>query len=327
MKRVFSGVQPSGSLHIGNYLAAIRRFALFQEGYECFYSVVDLHAITVPQDPEKLRRSTMSTAALFVAAGLDPDKVCIFVQSENPNHAELAWILQCVATFGELQRMTQFKDKARGKASVSAGLFTYPVLMAADILLYDTDVVPVGEDQKQHVELTRDLAERFNKRFGETFRIPEPVIPEQGGRIMSLTEPARKMSKSDPDPDSRIELLDSPDEIVRKIRKAVTDSGREIVYDPENKPAVSNLMTIYSLLSGKSMDEIRRDYEGKGYGIFKSDLAELVVEKLRPVRERYRGLMESGQIREILTAGARRAYEVSAAKMKEVREKVGLSSK
>lgn len=326
-KRVFSGVQPSGSLHIGNYLGAISRFGLFQQGYECFYSVVDLHAITVPQDPAELRRRTVATAALFVAAGLDPQRACIFVQSDNPNHPELAWVLECLATFGELGRMTQFKDKARSKASVSAGLFTYPVLMAADILLYDADVVPVGEDQKQHVELSRDLAERFNRRFGATFRVPEPLIPEQGGRIMSLTDPLKKMSKSDEDPDSRIEVLDPPDEILRKFRKAVTDSGREIVYDPEAKPAVSNLMTIYSLFSGKSLDEVRDSYEGKGYSSFKSELAELVAGRLRPVRERYSELMSSGEIEEILKQGAQRACATSSKKMKEVRDKVGLSSR
>ncbi|MBE3518719.1 MAG: tryptophan--tRNA ligase [Firmicutes bacterium] len=326
-KRVFSGVQPSGSLHIGNYLGAIGRFALFQEGYDCFYSVVDLHAITVPQDPVELRKRTVATAALFVAAGLDPAKACIFVQSDNPSHSELAWVLQCVATFGELGRMTQFKDKARGKKSVTAGLFTYPVLMAADILLYDTDVVPVGEDQKQHVELTRDLAERFNKRFGVTFKVPEPLIPTQGGRIMSLTNPSRKMSKSDEDPDSRIEVLDPPEEIARKFKKAVTDSGREVVYDPEKKPAISNLMTIYSLFSGKSLEEVRDAYEGKGYGVFKSDLAEIVAEKLRPVREKYSQLMSSGEIEDILKKGAERAYEISSAKMREVKEKVGLCSR
>lgn len=326
-KRVFSGIQPSGSLHIGNYLGAIGRFALFQEGYDCFYSVADLHAITVPQEPVELRRRTVATAALFIAAGLDPEKTCIFVQSDNPSHAELAWVLQCVATFGELGRMTQFKDKARGKKSVTAGLFTYPVLMAADILLYDTDVVPVGEDQKQHVELTRDLAERFNKRFGVTFKIPEPLIPAQGGRIMSLTDPLRKMSKSDEDPDSRIEVLDSPEEIARKFKKAVTDSGREVMYDPAKKPAVSNLMTIYSLFSGKSLEEVRDAYEGKGYGAFKSDLAEVVVEKLRPVRERYSELITSGEIEKILKDGAERAYGISSSKMKEVKEKVGLYSR
>ena len=325
-KRVFSGVQPSGSLHIGNYLGAIGRFSLFQEGYECFYSIVDLHAITVPQDPVELRRRTLATAALFIASGLDPRRTCIFVQSDNPNHTELAWILQCVATFGELGRMTQFKDKARERKSVTAGLFTYPVLMAADILLYDTDVVPVGEDQKQHVELTRDLAERFNKRFGTTFKIPEPLVPTQGGRIMSLTDPLKKMSKSDEDPDSRIEVLDPPDEIARKLKKAVTDSGREVIYDPEKKPAISNLMTIYAVFSGKTIEQIRDAYEGKGYGLFKSDLAEIVVEKLRPVREKYTDLTNSGEIETILRDGAERAYRISSSKIKEAKQKVGLSS-
>ncbi|HHY68925.1 MAG TPA: tryptophan--tRNA ligase [Bacillota bacterium] len=325
MKRVFSGVQPSGVLHLGNYFGAIRRFVDFQDGYDCYYCIVDLHAITVYQDPKELPKQIQDTALYYLAAGLDPKKTTLFVQSDVPCHAELSWILECVATFGELSRMTQFKDKAEGKESVSAGLFTYPVLMAADILLYDTDIVPVGEDQKQHVELCRDLAERFNSRYGETFKMPEPFIPQFGSRIKSLQDPNKKMSKSDPDPNSYISLDDPKDEIVKKIRRAVTDSGREIIYLPEEKPAIANLMTIYALCTGKSLPEIEQHFSGKGYADFKKDLADVVIQELMPVQERYKDYRNSGDLPHILREGAVKANQVSSGVLKRAKERLGLS--
>lgn len=324
MKRAFSGVQPSGVLHIGNYFGAIKRFVDLQDSYECYYSIVDLHAITVFQDPKELPGQIMDAAAYFVAAGLDPSKVTLFVQSDVPAHAELGWILQCVATFGELSRMTQFKDKSEGKDSVSGGLFTYPTLMAADILLYDADIVPVGEDQKQHVELCRDLAQRFNSHYGATFTVPEPVIPAQGARIKSLQDPAKKMSKSDPNPFSYISLADSSDEIVKKVKRAVTDSGREIVYDPEAKPALANLITIFSLCTGKSFEDIQEDYEGKGYADFKKDLAEALCEVIGPIQSRYREIRGSAELLQILDQGAAKANEIASKKIRLVKERMGL---
>lgn len=325
MKRAFSGVQPSGLLHLGNYFGAINRFAEFQNEYDCYYCIVDLHAITVYQDPKKLPRKIQDTALYYLAAGLDPEKATLFVQSDVPTHAELGWILECIATFGELSRMTQFKDKSEGKESVSAGLFTYPALMAADILLYDSDIVPVGEDQKQHVELCRDAAERFNSRYGRTFKIPEPLIPQFGARLKSLQDPDKKMSKSDPDPLGYISLADTKDEIARKIRRAVTDSGREIVYLPDEKPAVANLMTIYSLCTGKTFPEIEAHFEGRGYADFKKELADVIIETLAPVQERYRQYESSGQLRGILRQGAEKANQVSSQVLKRVKEKMGLS--
>lgn len=325
MKRVFSGVQPSGILHLGNYFGAIKRFADFQEGYDCYYCIVDLHAITLYQDPKALLEQIQTTALYYLAAGLDPNKSTLFVQSDVPCHAELSWILECTATFGELSRMTQFKDKSEGKESVSAGLFTYPVLMAADILLYDTDVVPVGEDQKQHVELCRDLAERFNNRYGETFKMPESQIPKFGSRIKSLQDPEKKMSKSDPDPMSYVSLDDSKDEISKKIRRAVTDSGREIVYLPEEKPAIANLMTIYSLCTGKSIREIESHFAGKGYAQFKEELSDVIVAELEPVQERYKEYHDSGELPRILREGALRANEVASTVLRRAKERMGLS--
>ncbi|HHY76465.1 MAG TPA: tryptophan--tRNA ligase [Firmicutes bacterium] len=324
-KRIFSGVQPSGILTLGNYLGAIKRFVELQEDYDAFYCVVDYHAITVPQSPESLKSQIAHAACFMLGAGLDPAKMTLFVQSDVPAHTQLGWIMECTATFGELSRMTQFKDKSQGKESVSGGLFTYPALMAADILLYDTDVVPVGEDQKQHVELCRDLAERFNSRFGDVFKVPEPLIPEKGARIMSLQDPHKKMSKSDPNPAAYISLADSKDDIVKKIRRAVTDSGREVAYNPEEKPALANLITIYSLCSGKPVEEIVRAYEGKGYADFKQDLAEVVVETLAPIQARHDSLMADGSYVDVLREGARRAHEVSSAVLKRVKEAMGLS--
>jgi len=324
-KRAFSGVQPSGVLHLGNYFGAIKRFTDFQDDYDCFFCIVDLHSITVYQDPEELPKLINDTALYYLAAGLDPQKATLFVQSDVPCHAELSWMLECVSTFGELSRMTQFKDKSKGKESFSSGLFTYPVLMAADILLYDTDVVPVGEDQKQHVELCRDLAQRFNSRYGETFKVPEAVIPEFGARIKSLQNPDKKMSKSDPNPLGYISLSDSKDDVVNKIRRAVTDSGREIVYSPEDKPAIANLMTIYSLCTGLEFSEIEEQFEGKGYAAFKQALADAIIETLAPVQEKYREYAESGIISSILKQGAEKANEVSSQVLKRAKQRMGLS--
>jgi tryptophanyl-tRNA synthetase len=324
-KRVFSGVQPSGILTIGNYLGAIKRFVEIQDEFQAFYSVVDYHAITVHQSPESLRSQIAHTAAFMLAAGLDPRKMTFFVQSDVPAHTQLGWIMECTATFGELSRMTQFKEKSQGKESVSGGLFTYPALMAADILLYDADAVPVGDDQKQHVELCRDLAERFNARFGKVFKVPEPFIAETGARIMSLQDPYKKMSKSDPNPAGYISLSDSKDEIVRKIRRAVTDSGREVAYDPEEKPALTNLITIFSHCSGRPIEEIVAAYEGKGYAEFKKDLAEVVVETLSPIQMRHDAIMADGSYVEVLRDGARRAHEESSRVLKRVKEAIGLS--
>lgn len=323
MKRVFSGIQPSGTLTLGNYIGAMKHFVELQDTADCVFCVVDMHAITVPQDPVQLKQNTLNLAALYLAVGIDPAKSTLFVQSHVPAHAELGWILQCIAYFGELGRMTQFKDKSANKDVVTAGLFTYPALMAADILLYQTDLVPVGEDQKQHLELSRDIAGRFNSKFGETFVIPEPMIPKVGGRIMSLENPEKKMSKSDESTGAFISMLDSPDVIRKKISRAVTDSGREVKYDVENKAAISNLMTIYSLCSNQSLAEIEALYDGKGYGPFKKDLAEVVVSTLEPIQARHQQLLESGEVVDILQSGADKARDLSRATLKAVKEKLG----
>ncbi|SDF51585.1 tryptophanyl-tRNA synthetase [Thermoanaerobacter thermohydrosulfuricus] len=323
MKKVFSGVQPSGDIHIGNYLSAMRQFVALQEDYECFFCAVDLHALTVPQDPKVLKEKTIELAALYLAIGLDPKKVTIFIQSHVPAHAELAWLLQCITYFGELSRMTQFKDKSKGKESVSVGLFTYPDLMAADILLYNTHYVPVGEDQKQHLELTRDIAQRFNNRFGETFVVPEPMILKLGARIMSLTDPTKKMSKSDSDPNNRINLLDEPSVIKKKIMRAVTDSETEIKLDWENKPGVSNLLTIYSLFTGMEIEEVVNKFKGQGYGTLKKELAEVVIDKLTVIQKNYKDLSRD-YVLKVLKEGAERAQAVAEKTLKEVKEKMGL---
>jgi tryptophanyl-tRNA synthetase len=322
-KRVFSGIQPSGTPTIGNYLGAMKNFVELQRDADCLFCVVDMHAITVPQDPAELRENTLSLAALYLAAGIDPKQSTLFVQSHVPAHAELGWILQCVVHFGELGRMTQFKDKSSQRDVVTAGLFTYPALMAADILLYQTDLVPVGEDQKQHLELTRDLAERFNQRYGETFVIPEVYIPKVGGRIMSLEDPTKKMSKSDPSPNAYISMLDEPDVVRKKISRAVTDSGREVRFDKENKAAISNLMTIFALCAGITLEEVEARFEGKGYGQFKKELAEVVVATLEPIQQRRRELLESGAVPDILREGAERAASKAADTLAKVKERVG----
>jgi tryptophanyl-tRNA synthetase len=324
-KRVFSGIQPSGSSTIGNYLGAIRNWVAQQAQYDNIFCVVDLHALTLPTTPDQLRANILRMANVLIAAGIDPKASILFVQSDVREHAELTWMLSSVTQYGELRRMTQFKDKAGGgEEQVSAALFNYPVLMAADILLYDTDLVPVGEDQKQHLELTRDVAARFNARYGETFVIPEPDIKETGARIMSLEEPRKKMSKSDASPNAAILLTDEPDVIRRKIRRAVTDSGAEVVAAPD-KPALTNLLTIYSLFEGEPISAIEDRYVGKGYGAFKQDLAEVVVAGLSPLQNRLAELERDPSIaREALAVGAERARELAARKMAVVRDLIGI---
>ncbi len=323
MKRVFSGIQPSGNLHIGNYIGAVKQWIGLQDERENFFCIVDLHAITVPQEAEVLKKKIREIAGIYLASGIDPEKSVIFVQSHNSDHANLAWILNCYAGMGQLERMTQYKDKSGKQEMVSVGLFDYPVLMAADILLYDTDEVPVGDDQKQHVELTRDLAERFNSRYGEIFKIPEPIISLEGARIMSLQDPSSKMSKSDKNESASIYLLEEPDAARRKIMRAVTDSGSEVVYR-EDKPAISNLLEIYSQLAGRTIGELEQEYEGRGYGDFKRDLTEVVGEFLQSFQSKYREVMESGRVEEVLEAGAVRARGVSSKKLEEVKNVVGL---
>ncbi len=324
MKRVFSGVQPSGTLTLGNYLGAIKNFVPMQQENDCLFCIVDLHALTVPQQPGELRKQTRHVAGLFLAAGIDPEKSTIFIQSQVGAHCRLTWLLQCLTGFGELGRMTQFKEKSQGKESFSCGLFTYPTLMAADILLYDTHMVPVGDDQKQHLELTRDLAQRFNSRFGELFVVPEPMIAKVGARIMSLDDPTTKMSKSNPSPASYVSLLDEKADIVKKIKRAVTDTGQEIRFDPENKPGVSNLLTILSLCSGQDIVRLEEQYSGKGYGHLKQDAAEAVVAALEPVQQRYSQLVDSGDLDDILAQGARRANELADATLHRVHKAMGL---
>lgn len=324
MARVFSGIQPTGQTHLGNYIGALRRFPQFQDEHEPYYCIVDLHAMTIPHDPDELREKTLELAAIYLAAGIDPKKTTLFVQSHVAAHSELAWLLQCVTYMGEASRMTQFKEKSEGRDSVSVGLFTYPVLQAADILLYQTDWVPVGEDQKQHLELTRDLAIRFNQRFGETFKIPEHKIEKEGARIMALDNPTKKMSKSAKTEGNSIALLDRPDDIRKKIMRAVTDSENEIRYAPERKPGISNLLTIYSLLSGKAIEEIEQHYVGQGYGQFKRDLTDLVVSELKPIQEKYRHYRQSGEVERILKEGAERAASVAEVTLGEVKNKMGL---
>jgi tryptophanyl-tRNA synthetase len=322
--RVFSGIQPTGVLHIGNYLGAITSWVDLQDDYDCVFSIVDLHAVTVPYEPKELAESTLRTANIYLAAGIDPARSNIFVQSCRPEHTELTWLLNCVANVGELNRMTQFKDKSpAAKGAAGVGLFDYPVLMAADILLYRTDLVPVGADQKQHVELSRDLAIRFNNRFGETFRVPEIQIREIGARIMGLDDPAKKMSKTAPSPNSYIALTD-PDEVIRKkIARAVTDSGTDIRSGPD-KPALTNLLTIYGLFAEQPIAEIERNYSGRGYADFKRGLAELVVDKLRPFKERFEKLeAEPEKTREILAQGAEAAAPIARQTLAEVKKKMG----
>ncbi|WP_102347339.1 tryptophan--tRNA ligase [Bacillus sp. Marseille-P3661] len=324
---IFSGIQPSGTLTMGNYLGAMKHFVELQADNDCYFCIVDQHAITVPQDRLALRKNIRSLAALYIAVGIDPEKSTLFIQSEVPAHAQLGWIMQCVSYIGELERMTQFKDKSAGKEAVSAALLTYPPLMAADILLYGTDIVPVGEDQKQHMELTRDLAERFNKKYNEIFTIPEVSIPKVGARIMSLQEPTKKMSKSDANTKAFISMLDDEKQIEKKIKSAVTDSEGIVRFDKENKPGVSNLLTMYSICANKSVEMLEQEYEGKGYGDFKADVAQAVIQVLKPIQERYYELLESEKLDEYLDLGAEKANRVATKMIKKAETAMGLGRK
>ncbi len=323
-KVCYSGVQPSGNLTIGNYLGAIRNFAEYSEKYKTFYCVVDEHAITVRQNPAELRRRTYETLALYMACGLDPEKNTLYVQSMVHEHAELAWILNCFTMFGELSRMTQFKDKsAKHSDNINAGLFTYPVLMAADILLYQTDVVPVGVDQKQHVELCRDIATRVNQIYPDLFTIPEPIMPKSGKKIMSLAEPTKKMSKSDENTNAVVYILDHRDTIIRKFKRAVTDSGSEICYS-EDKPGVSNLMSIYSCFTGKEFDEIEREFAGKGYGDFKLAVGEVTADALANVQQRFKDLMnDKAALEAQMKKGAEEASYYARRTLSKIQKKLG----
>lgn len=321
-KRIFSGAQPTGQLHIGNYLGALKNWVALQDEYESFYCIVNLHAITLPQDPATLRKATLDLARIYLAAGVNPEKATIFIQSDVAEHAELTWILSCIARMGELERMTQFKDKGKGNSGAGVGLFTYPVLMASDILLYQTDLVPVGQDQKQHLELSRDLAERFNRDYGVAFKVPEPYIPKAGASIKSLQDPAKKMSKSDENLNGSIFLLDDPDTITKKLKRAVTDSGTDITFD-ETRPAIANLLTIYQLLTGKTAEECVANFEGKGYGQFKGELAEATVEFLRPFQERIREF-DDETLAALLKNGAEKARAIAANTLKDVYQKMGI---
>lgn len=324
MKKTFSGVQPSGELHLGNYLGAIKNWVSMQDEYDATFCIVDLHAITVSQNPEELRRHIFDVTKAYIALGIDPDKSNIFVQSDVSAHAELCWLLNCtVARMGDMEKMTQFKDKSNkeGSERASVGLFDYPVLMAADILLYDTDVVPVGEDQVQHVELTRTLARRFNKIFGNTFIVPDVKLNKEGKRVMGLDDPTKKMSKSASSEYNYITLMDSADVVSKKIRKAVTDSGSEIVYS-DDKPALKNLINVYSLLSNKSTDDIENDYAGKGYGDFKDDLTDVIVNFLTQFQEKVNSISDD-EVKEVLSKGAQKVGKQAEQKMQEVKEKIG----
>lgn len=323
-KVVFSGIQPSGNLTIGNYLGALKNFSAFSEAYKCFYCVVDMHAITVRQVPAELRRRTYETLALYIACGLNPEKNTLFVQSHVSGHAELGWILDCYTMFGELSRMTQFKDKSAKHAdNINAGLFTYPVLMAADILLYQADLVPVGIDQKQHLELARDIAGRFNQVYSDTFTVPEGYIPPQGMKIMSLADPTSKMSKSDPNPNGVVYILDDKDTVLRKFRRAVTDSGAE-VRRGEGKEGIGNLMTIYSALTGKTDAEIEREFAGRGYGDFKAACGEACADALTPVREEFARLMaDKAYLEGVMKKGAEEASYAARKTLTKVKRKIG----
>ena len=326
MKRVFSGVQPTGNLHIGNYLGALKQFVELQEENECIYCVVDMHSITLPQDPKELRSHILDIAALYIAVGVDPKKSIIFVQSEVPAHCELSWILTCSSYMGELSRMTQFKDKSKGReTSVPTGIFIYPALMAADILIYDADIVPVGNDQKQHIELTRDLAIRINNRFNKnTFVVPEGRFLKEGARIMALDEPTSKMSKSAENEFSRISLLDSDAKIKKAIMRATTDSDACVKFDIENKPGVSNLLTIYSAFSGIKISDIEKEFEGVGYGDFKKALVDVTIEAISPVREKFNEIRNSKELLDALDDGAARANAIAVETMKRVKEHFGI---
>lgn len=326
-KRIFSGVQPSGVPTIGNYIGAMKNFVNLQDDYDCIYCVVDQHAITVPQNPQTLKEQTRSLAALYIALGIDPNKSTLFIQSEVPAHAQAAWIALCNIGIGELERMTQYKDKSAKQEAVSAGLLCYPPLMAVDIALYDTHVVPVGDDQKQHIELTRDFVNRFNARYGkgsDLLVLPEALIQKEGARVMSLQDPTKKMSKSDSNTKSFVSLLDEPNVIRKKVKSAVTDSEGLVYYDKENKPAISNLLTIFSAFSNRSIEDLVAEYRESGYGKFKTDLAEVIVEVLTPIQEKYHTLMASKELDTILDAGAKRANAIANTTLQRMETAIGL---
>jgi len=323
-KRIFSGAQPTGNVHLGNYLGALRNWVALQTEYESFYCIVNLHALTTPQDPSLLAEKTRDLARIYLACGIDPKISTVFIQSDVHQHAELTWILNGIARVSELERMTQYKDKSRKQEeNVSVGLFDYPVLMAADILLYQTDLVPVGNDQKQHLELTRDLAIRFNRDYGETFKVPEPYIPKVGARIMSLSDPLKKMSKSDDDPNGCVMLMDDDATIQRKFKRAVTDSGTDIKFD-ESRPAINNLLEIFHLITGKSQQEVEAHFAGQGYAQLKSQLAEATVEFLRPIQQRVREITDD-ELNRILKVGRDKAEEIAAPTLRQVFKNVGLA--
>ena len=326
-KVMLSGIQPSGELTLGSYLGAIKNWVERTDEFDNYYFMADMHSITVRQNPSDLRRRTLQQLAQYIACGLDPEKNTLFIQSHVPAHAELGWVLNCYTMFGELSRMTQFKDKSsKHKDNINGGLFTYPALMAADILLYQPDYVPVGEDQKQHCELTRDVAQRFNGIYGDVFKVPEPYIPKVGARIMSLTDPVSKMSKSDKDPNGSIHLMEKPEDILRKFKRAVTDSDMErcVRYDPETKPGVSNLMQIYSAVTGKSLQEIETEFDGKGYGVFKPAVGEAVIETLRPIRQEAERIMkDKAYLESVYKEGAKKASYTAEKTLRKVYKKVG----
>jgi tryptophanyl-tRNA synthetase len=331
MKRVLSGIQPTGSLNIGTYLGSVKNFVKLQDkmpDYEFFIFIADLHAITVPKDKQLLRNKIKELAALYIACGLRPDRVNLYIQSEIPAHSQLAYLLQCNSYIGELERMTQYKEKSRKQETgVTVGLFTYPTLMAADILLYDPEFVPVGVDQKQHLELTRDIAQRMNNKFNDIFTVPNPLIAEVGAKIMSLSDPTSKMSKSDANEKARINLLDPENIIKKRIKSAVTDNLGTVKYDPENRPGISNLMTIYSVITNKSFDSIEETYEGKGYKEFKEDLGEIIFQELKPIQERYYELINSSELDDILDKGRDVASKVAFNKIMKLNDRIGLGRK
>jgi tryptophanyl-tRNA synthetase len=331
MKRVLSGIQPTGSLNIGTYLGSVKNFVKLQDkmpDYEFFIFIADLHAITVPKDKQLLRNKIKELAALYIACGLRPDRVNLYIQSEIPAHSQLAYLLQCNSYIGELERMTQYKEKSRKQETgVTVGLFTYPTLMAADILLYDPEFVPVGVDQKQHLELTRDIAQRMNNKFNDIFTVPNPLIAEVGAKIMSLSDPTSKMSKSDANEKARINLLDPENIIKKRIKSAVTDNLGTVKYDPENRPGISNLMTIYSVITNKSFDSIEETYEGKGYKEFKEDLGEIIFQELKPIQERYNELINSSELDDILDKGRDVASKVAFNKIMKLNDRIGLGRK
>ena len=325
-KRIFSGAQPTGNLHLGNYLGALKNWVALQHEYESFFCIVNLHALTIPQDPKLLLEKTRDLARIYLAVGIDPQVSTIFVQSDVPEHAELTWVLNCVARVPELERMTQYKEKAKKQQeNVLVGLLDYPVLMASDILLYQTDLVPVGNDQKQHLELTRDIAIRFNRDYGETFKVPNPYIPKVGARIMSLSDPLKKMSKSDDDPNSRVLLMDDADTVVKKFKRAVTDSGTEIRFD-ESRPAINNLLEIYHLATGKTQAEVEEHFAGKGYAQLKGELADVIIEFLRPFQQRVSEITDE-TLNHLLDQGREKASRIASATLTQVYQRMGISGK